>query len=415
MKGYFQHAEVAITAPNGEGLSAWIIKAKALHLTYEIEESGVITLRITEEKHIQVKEEPVDDEKSKKEDELADEEPGNTTKEKTNDGSGTDVMGYHFGLFDAKTEKNEGDGEQKKTSDLSPKAADEENYDMKDTTKSGRVIAGRRKAELKPIQKRTQAKVSSQKPTVIKSISLFLPPKIDCTRRAAGTGKKSSSQEDGQGPNARTIDRMNQPKRRTPSQKPRLCSVDGCTRHGKGTIVTGADSFGPPGLRCVRHGGGNRCSINGCTVSALSHVPHADDLGPPGPRCTRHGGGNRCSVKECTVSSQGRVHNADKFGPPGFRCAGHGGGNRCSINGCTTSSKGHVAHADGFGPSGFRCGRHGGGNRCSINGCAAPSAGRVATADCFGSVGRRCYRHGGGRRYSGQKVTHRQTVDEEKL
>jgi len=378
MKGYFQHAEVAITAPNGEGLSAWIIKAKALHLTYEIEESGVITLRITEEKHIQVKEEPVDDEKSKKEEEPVDEEPGTTTKETTSDGSETDVLGNHSGLFDANTEKNEGDGEQKKTSDLSSKATDEENSDMEDTTKSGRVIAGRRKAELKQIQKCTQGKVSIKKPTVIKSISLFLPPKIDFTRRSAGTAKKSSSQEDGQGPNARNIDHMNQPKHRTLSQMPRLCSVDGCTNHGKGAIVTGADSFGPPGPRCVRHGGGYRCSINGCTTSSKGHVAHADDLGPPGPRCKRHGGGNRCSVKECTVSSKGRVHNADKFGPPGFRCA-----------------------------------RHGGENRCSINGCAAPAAGRVATADCFGSVGRRCYRHGGGRRNSGQKVRHRQTVDEE--
>jgi len=381
MKGYFQHAEVAITAPNGEGLSAWIIKAKALHLTYEIEESGVITLRITEEKHIQVKEEPVDDEKSKKEEEPVDEEPGTTTKETTSDGSETDVLGNHSGLFDANTEKNEGDGEQKKTSDLSSKAADEGNSDMGDTTKSGRVMktkpSGTRKPEPKPNQKRTQARGSFPKPTVVKSISLVFPPKTDFTRRPAGIGKKSSSQENGQDANARTIDRMKQPKRPTPIQEHRFCSVDGCTKRGQGTIFTRADSFGPPGRRCVRHGGGDRCSINGCTTSSKSHVAHADDLGPPGLRCKRHGGGNRCSVKECNVSSQGRVPNADKFGPPGFRCA-----------------------------------RHGGGNRCSINGCAAPSAGRVATADCFGSVGRRCYRHGGGRRYSGKKVRHRQTVDE---
>jgi len=369
MKGYFQHAEVAITAPNGEGLSAWIIKAKALHLTYEIEESGVITLRITEEKHIQVKEEPVDDEKSKKEDEPVDEEPGNTTK----DESGTYVLGNHSGLFDVKTEKNEGD-------DLPSKGGDEGDSDVGNTTKSGRAIAGRRKAELKPNQKRTQAKGSTQKPTVVKSISLLFPPKTRCTRRPAGIGKKSSSQEEGQSPNARTIDRMNQPKRPRPIKKSRLCSVDGCTKHGKGAIVTVADSFGPPGLRCLRHGGGIRCSINGCTTSYRSHISLADEFGPPGLRCKRHGGGNRCSIKGCTVSSQGLVPHADDFGSPGRRCA-----------------------------------RHGGGSRCSVNGCGVRAVGRVAATDSFGPVGLRCSRHRGRRRNSGQKVTHRQTVDDEKL
>ena len=49
MHGYFQHAQVAITAPNGEGVSSWIIHAEAI--SYEITETGVITLRITQEKN----------------------------------------------------------------------------------------------------------------------------------------------------------------------------------------------------------------------------------------------------------------------------------------------------------------------------------------------------------------------------
>merc|ERR1719193_2960957 len=164
---------------------------------------------------------------------------------------------------------------------------------------------GKRKAELKRNQKRTQAKGSTPKPMVIKSISLQFPSKDSCTRRPAGPGKKSSPQENGQDTNARNIDRMKQPKRETPSQKSRLCSVDGCTKHSKGAIGTNADEFGPPGRRCKHHGGGYRCSIIGCTTPSQGRVPHADDFGPPGLRCARHGGRNRCSVNGCTTCAVG--------------------------------------------------------------------------------------------------------------
>ena len=61
MKGYFERAEVAITAAHGETLSAWIIHAKAI--SYEIAPHGLITLRITEDKDaVKVKEEPKNDE-----------------------------------------------------------------------------------------------------------------------------------------------------------------------------------------------------------------------------------------------------------------------------------------------------------------------------------------------------------------
>ena len=80
MKGYFENAEVSITAPNGEGMSAWIIHAKALHLSYEWGESGVLTLRIKEDRNVKVKEEPHDDEQGSKEEEKV-----------TDDGSGVHV------------------------------------------------------------------------------------------------------------------------------------------------------------------------------------------------------------------------------------------------------------------------------------------------------------------------------------
>ena len=64
MKGYFEHAHVAITAAHGEALSAWIIHAKAI--SYEIAAHGLITLRITEDKDVvKVKEEPENEDEEK--------------------------------------------------------------------------------------------------------------------------------------------------------------------------------------------------------------------------------------------------------------------------------------------------------------------------------------------------------------
>ena len=78
MKGYFENAEVSITAPSGEGISAWIINAKALHLSYEFGKNGVLILRITEDKDVKVKEEPDDDEQGTAEGEpkVTDDESG---------------------------------------------------------------------------------------------------------------------------------------------------------------------------------------------------------------------------------------------------------------------------------------------------------------------------------------------------
>ena len=85
MKGYFENAQVSITAPNGEGMSAWLIHAKALHLSYEWGENGALTLRITEDRDVKVKEEPNDDEQVPKEE----------GAKPTDDGSGVHVQGLH--------------------------------------------------------------------------------------------------------------------------------------------------------------------------------------------------------------------------------------------------------------------------------------------------------------------------------
>jgi len=105
----------------------------------------------------------------------------------------------------------------------------------------------------------------------------------------------------------------------------RMCSVDGCEKHGKGAHVTDADAFGPPGLRCIGHGGGWWCSVKECTNLGVRRVPARDSFGSPGLRCKRHGGGQRCSVNGCTYSMVCRVPMSDSFGLPGLRCKRHGG------------------------------------------------------------------------------------------
>merc|ERR1719193_620466 len=109
----------------------------------------------------------------------------------------------------------------------------------------------------------------------------------------------------------------------------------------------------------------NKCSIEGCTTLSKGRLSIVDSFGPPGLRCKRHGGGTRCSILGCSTSSHGRVFNVDRFGPPGYRCCRHGGGRRCSIERCTTHPVGRVPNADSSGPAGLRCTSHGGGKKKS--------------------------------------------------
>ena len=88
------------------------------------------------------------------------------------------------------------------------------------------------------------------------------------------------------------------------------------------------------GKTCVKHGGGKRCTVKGCTKGALGKTD----------KCAAHGGGKRCTVKGCTKGAEGK---SDK-------CVAHGGGKRCSVKGCTKSARGKTN----------KCIAHGGGNRC---------------------------------------------------
>ncbi|KAF0698611.1 Aste57867_10768 [Aphanomyces stellatus] len=102
------------------------------------------------------------------------------------------------------------------------------------------------------------------------------------------------------------------------------CHVQGC--------ATAAVSKG----RCVRHGGGTRCSEPGCTKRTKRFR-----------RCYMHGGFILCSAEGCTTK-------AKRFG----LCWAHGGGTRCSEDGCEKLSV-----------KGGLCWTHGGGSRCRVENC----------------------------------------------
>lgn len=93
---------------------------------------------------------------------------------------------------------------------------------------------------------------------------------------------------------------------------------------------------------CIAHGGGRRCTFEGCTRAARG-----------AKFCAAHGGGKRCIADGCTRSCVGKSG----------MCISHGGGKRCKSSNCPRSAQS---------PSDF-CVRHGGGRQCSL-----PSCGKVA-------------------------------------
>lgn len=102
---------------------------------------------------------------------------------------------------------------------------------------------------------------------------------------------------------------------------------------------------------CKGHGGGKRCTSEGCTKSV-----HGGTL-----FCVSHGGGKRCGMDGCTKSARGRT----SF------CVRHGGGKRCKYEGCTKSAQGSTDF----------CKAHGGGKRCSW-GQVSSDFGVQAAAPC---------------------------------
>ncbi|XP_058203115.1 probable WRKY transcription factor 19, partial [Rhododendron vialii] len=156
----------------------------------------------------------------------------------------------------------------------------------------------------------------------------------------------------------------------------RRCSQEGCGRAARGKT----------GL-CIRHGGGMRCQKENCTKSAegLSGL------------CISHGGGRRCQHPECAKGAQGST----------MFCKAHGGGKRCKFEGgCTKGAEESTPF----------CKEHGGGKRCSFEGggvcpksvhrgfqfCVAHGGDkRCAFPECTKSARGRtdfCVRHGGGKR-----------------
>ena len=98
---------------------------------------------------------------------------------------------------------------------------------------------------------------------------------------------------------------------------------------------------------CVKHGGGFRCSVEGCSRSAIG--------GGSGERkCGQHGGGKRCEQQGCP-----KLAVADNNGNSKF-CTAHGGGKRCRYPGCNNSALKRtnrtlcLSHADALPPGGKR-------------------------------------------------------------
>jgi len=207
-----------------------------------------------------------------------------------NDGSGANTWGENCcNLMDDNTEhsdreENEGDGEEKKTTGVLS-TADDAGRSLGNKSKSASMMktGGKGDDDGEQSQKRTSARRDVQNPVVAKSMSLRLPLRNGCAPPAE-SGKESSPQRKD----------IKQPERGTPNRKvKRLCSVDGCTRIRHNPPVSNEDSYGPPGGRCKRNGGGAKCSVHGCTSFSQGSVFHDDRFGSAGIRCSRHGGGTK--------------------------------------------------------------------------------------------------------------------------
>eukprot|EP01034_Spumella_vulgaris_P031613 gene31613-39053_t len=85
----------------------------------------------------------------------------------------------------------------------------------------------------------------------------------------------------------------------------KMCQVFECGKFSQGGT-----------LLCITHGGGKRCTVEGCTKAARGKL-----------FCSAHGGGKRCNEAGC---SHGAVGGSNK-------CIAHGGGKRCIFEGCTKS------------------------------------------------------------------------------
>lgn len=83
--------------------------------------------------------------------------------------------------------------------------------------------------------------------------------------------------------------------------------------------------FLPLALAVIKsHGGGKRCSFDGCKRSAVGGSS----------QCTAHGGGRRCLVEGCSKSAQSSTSY----------CVKHGGGKKCEHSGCKKVARGRTLY-----------------------------------------------------------------------
>jgi hypothetical protein len=128
-----------------------------------------------------------------------------------------------------------------------------------------------------------------------------------------------------------------------------------CVAHGGGRRCTfqGCDKAARDKYFCAAHGGGKRCCVEGCNKSAVGGSA----------QCTRHGGGKRCKAQGCDKSAM----SGTNF------CVKHGGGKKCSHvdaatqKRCEKAARGRTDH----------CASHGGGVRCKWDNCNSLGIGKL--------------------------------------
>lgn len=130
---------------------------------------------------------------------------------------------------------------------------------------------------------------------------------------------------------------------------------------------------------CKTHGGGIRCSVEGCTASARGR-------GQTAPLCTKHGGGRRCPHTDESGQVCGRSveYDGSKF------CTIHGGRIRCAVDGCKNVGYKDSSRDDGN----YYCRSHSLSSTCQEEGCTkqyCPSNARDTSLKL-------CFAHGGGYR-----------------
>ena len=150
------------------------------------------------------------------------------------------------------------------------------------------------------------------------SLTTLASSSSSAKRRASGAGTETAGLDDAS-------------KKRKTTHKP--CQFEGCRKLAHGPVY----NF------CLRHGGGYRCLVPGCSKSAYSTK-----------YCSRHGGGPRCQFPG--GCGKGAISNSSF-------CRRHGGGKRCMFPNCTQGSR-----------AGYDfCLAHGGYTPCSFAQCPCPA------------------------------------------